>query len=91
MEFDFLQQFPRRMKSVGMYSLLVKNSWQKTTWKQFDFDTLDEQLNLIYAVLLYVMEQSLKEESCTIDDISAYVDLLCNQYFGKVMTLRIFW
>ena len=86
MEYDFLQQFPRRMKSVGMYSLLVKNSWQKTTWKQFDFDSMDEQLNMIFAVLLFVMEQSLKEEPCTIDDISAYVDSLCSQYFGKRMT-----
>lgn len=86
MEYDFLQQFPKRMKSVGMYSLLVKNSWQKTTWKQFDFDSMDEQLNMIFAVLLFVMEQSLKEEPCTIDDISAYVDLLGNQYFGKRMT-----
>lgn len=86
MEYDFLQQFPRRMKSVGMYSLLVKNSWQKTTWKQFDFDSMDEQLNMIFAVLLFVMEQSLKEEPCTIDDISAYVDLIGNQYFGKHMT-----
>lgn len=86
MEYDFLQQFPRRMKSVGMYSLLVKNSWQKTTWKQYDFDNMDEQLNMIFAVLLFVMEQSLREEPCTIDDISAYVDLLGNQYFGKRMT-----
>ncbi len=86
MEYDFLQQFPKRMKSVGMYSLLVKNSWQKTTWKQFDFDTMDEQLNMIFAVLLFVMEQSLKEEPCTMDDISAYVDFISNQYFGKRMT-----
>ncbi len=86
MEYDFLQQFPKRMKSVGMYSLLVKNSWQKTTWKQFDFDTMDEQLNMIFAVLLFVMEQSLKEEPCTMDDIGAYVDFISNQYFGKRMT-----
>lgn len=86
MEYDFLQQFPKRMKSVGMYSLLVKNSWQKTTWKQFDFDNMDEQLNMIFAVLLFVMEQSLKEEPCTMDDITAYVDLICNQYFDKRMT-----
>ena len=89
MEYDFLQQFPKRMKSVGMYSLLVKNSWQKTTWKQFDFDSMDEQLNMIFAVLLFVMEQSLKEEICTIDDISAYVDFIGNRYFEKHMTYEI--
>lgn len=89
MEFDFLQQFPQRMKSVGMYSLLVRNSWQKQIWKQYDYDTMDEQLNMIFAVLLFVMERSLREEPCTIDDISAYVDLLGNQYFGKHMTYEM--
>ncbi len=79
MKYTFLQQFSQRMKSVGMYSLLVKNSWQKTTWKQFMIESMDEQLSLIFAVLLFIMEQSLKEEPCTMDEISAYLDDICNQ------------
>ena len=59
--FDFLKQFPRRMKNVGLYSMLLLNSVQKTTWKQYGFMTADEQINMIYAVMLYIMEQSLKE------------------------------
>ena len=51
MEYDFLKQFSKRMKIVGMFSTLIKNSWQKTTWKQFGFETMDEQVNMIYAVL----------------------------------------
>lgn len=72
MKFDFLQQFPARMKTVGIYSLLVKNSAQKTTWKQFDIHTFDEQMNVIYAVLLYIMEQSLRDEPCTIEDVTSF-------------------
>lgn len=83
MEYDFLQQFAKRMNSVGMYAMLMKNSWQKTTWKTFDIESVEEQLNIIFSVLLYMMEQSLEEEICTIDDIAAYLDDICNHFFRK--------
>lgn len=85
MQYDFLKQFPRRMKSVGLYAMLIQNSIQKTTWKQYGFLKTDEQINLIFALLLYIMEQSLKEESCTMDDIGAYIDNVNVQYFKKNM------
>lgn len=74
------------MKNVGLYALLIQNSAQKTTWKQYGFLTLGEQLNLIFAVMLYIMEQSLKEEHCTMDDIGAYIDTVNTQHFRKDMT-----
>ncbi len=84
-QYEFLKNFPRRMKNVGLYALLIQNSIQKTTWKQYGFLKYDEQLNLIFAVMLYIMEQSLKEENCTMDDIGAYIDTLNMQYFEKNM------
>ena len=86
MQYEFLKHFPRRMKNVGLYALLIQNSAQKTTWKQYGFLTLGEQLNLIFAVMLYIMEQSLKEEHCTMDDIGAYIDTVNTQHFRKDMT-----
>lgn len=86
MEYDFLKQFSKRMKSVGMYSTLIKNSWQKTTWRQYGFESMDEQVNIIYAVLLFIMEYSLKEQPCTIDDISVFVDDICNRDFNKTLS-----
>lgn len=86
MQYEFLKNFPRRMKNVGLYALLVQNSSQKLTWRQYGFLKSDEQLNLIFAVLLYIMEQSLKEENCTMDDIGAYIDTLNVQYFEKNMS-----
>lgn len=74
MQYEFLRHFPRRMKNVGLYAVLVQNSLQKTTWKQHGFQKTDEQFNMIFAVMLYIMEQSLKEENCTMDDIGAYID-----------------
>ena len=86
MQYEFLKHFPRRMKHVGAYALLFANSSQKTIWKQYGFQKLDEQVNVIFALLLYLMEQSLKEENCTIDDIGAYMDSLNMRYFGRNMS-----
>lgn len=86
MQYDFLKDFPKRMKNVGLYAILIQNSSQKTTWKQYGFLKQDEQLNMIFAVMLYIMEQSLKEENCTMDDIGAYIDTLNVQYFEKNMS-----
>ena len=62
MQYEFLKQFPKRMKHVGMYALVLQNSSQKQTWKQYGFLKTDEQINIIFALMLYIMEQSLKEE-----------------------------
>lgn len=86
MQYDFLKQFPRRMKNVGMYATLIQNCVQKTTWKQYGFTKADEQINLVFTVMLYIMEQSLKEEACTIDDIGTYIDTVNMQYLGKEMS-----
>lgn len=71
---------------MGAYVLLFANSSQKTIWKQYGFLKLDEQVNVIFALLLYLMEQSLKEENCTVDDIGAYMDSLNMRYFEKNMS-----
>lgn len=86
MQYEFLKHFPKRMKNVGLYTILIQNSIQKTTWKQYEFMKTDEQLNLIFAVMLYIMEQSLKEEICTMDDIGAYIDTINMQYLKKQMS-----
>lgn len=83
MQYEFLKQFPRRMKHVGMFAILLQNSAQKQTWKNYGLLKMDEQLNIIFALLLYIMEQSLKEENCTLDDIGGYLDILNSTYFHK--------
>lgn len=86
MQYDFLMQFPKRMKHVGMYGILIQNSAQKQIWKNYGFLKMDEQLNFIFALMLYIMEQSLKEENCTLDDIGAFLDYLNSTYFYKNMS-----
>ncbi len=86
MQYEFLKQFPRRMKNVGLYALLLSNSSQKTIWKKYGFESEDEQLNVVFSVLLYIMEQSLKEENCTIDDIGVFIDNINMRHFRRPMS-----
>lgn len=83
MQYEFLKKFPRRMKNVGLYAVIIQNSSQKLSWKQYGFTKFDEQINLLFKVLLYIMEQSLKEEKCTMDDIATYIDTINVQYLRK--------
>lgn len=85
MQYEFLEQFARRMKSVGRYAVLLRMSMNKQTWKQYGFEENDEQINLLFSVLLYIMEQSLKDENCTVDDIAAFLDDLNTSYFRKAI------
>ena len=84
-EMDFLKDFEKRMRSVGRYSVLISNSLQKTTWKQYGVDSADEQINMIFTVLLYIMEYSLKEEDCTIDDIAGFIGEVNDLFYKRDM------
>lgn len=88
MQYDFLKQFANRMKHVGMYSILLANSYQKQTWKQYGIVKIDEQVNFIFLLLMYIMEQSLREENCTIDDICVYLDDINTTYFQKPISFE---
>ncbi|MBU3192823.1 hypothetical protein [Clostridium algidicarnis] len=83
MVFDYLNNFNIRMKKIGYYSLIFRNSIMKNNWKKYGFDEYDEQENLIFTVLLYIMEQSLKEEVCTLDNITDFIDEINDLYYKK--------
>ncbi|WP_252229734.1 hypothetical protein [Clostridium sp. ZBS15] len=86
MDFSFLDVQHIRMKKIGAYALLFRNSIAKGTWKKYGFEEGYEQDNLIFSVLLYIMEQSLKEEICTIDYIGSFIDELNFLHFKKEIT-----
>lgn len=71
------------MKNVGLYAFLFKNSMSKTTWKQYGFEDFYEQINMLFIVLLFIMEQSLKDEPCTMDDIGDFIDTVNMRSFKK--------
>ena len=64
----------------------ILHSLSNKETKNYGFLKMDEQLNIIFALMLYIMEQSLKEENCTLDDIGAFLDHLNTTYFYKNMS-----
>ncbi|MBD7912481.1 MULTISPECIES: hypothetical protein [Clostridium] len=88
MKLDFLNQQYERMKKIGAYSLLFRNSISKRTLDKYGFTEGYEQDNLIISVLVFIMEQSLKEEPCTIDDIAVFIDEVNNVYYKKQITFE---
>lgn len=83
MYFDFLDSNHIRMKKIGAYAVLFRNSMAKVTWKKYGFEEGYEQENMIFAILLYIMEQSLKEEVCTLDNIATFIDEVNSVYYKK--------
>ena len=76
MEKDFLKGFRKRMQFVARYSVLCGNSIDRVVkWRSFGINTRDEQINMLFSVLLYIMEYSLKEEDCTKDMEKEGLDL----------------
>ena len=86
MDLNFLNVHHLRMKKIGAYALLFRNSIQKGTWKKYGFEEGYEQDNIIFALLLFIMEKSLKEEICTIDDIGQFIDEVNSINFKKTLS-----
>lgn len=85
MEFDYLKQFEDRMKHMGMYTMLIKNIINKKTLAGYGFVKEEEQITVVFSIMLFIMEQSLKDENCTIDDIALFFDELNTYFFHKNM------
>lgn len=83
---DFLKNFEQRMKCVGRYAVLCSNSFDKKLWKEYGIETRDGQLNMLFTLLLFIMEYSLKEENCTMDEITAFVENISCEYYGNKLT-----
>ena len=82
--YDFLKNFHLRMRNISSSALLYKSVVYKDTLNTiYGFKEYDEQLNLIYMLLLYIMHQSLKEEECTLDDMALYLEDINEMYFRK--------
>ncbi|MGL4874879.1 MAG: hypothetical protein ACRC30_09550 [Clostridium sp.] len=83
MELNFLDTQYERMKKIGAYALLFRNSISKGTWKSYGFTEGHEQDNVIFSILLYIMEQSSKEEICTMDNITGFIESLNDVHLKK--------
>ena len=82
MRYEFLRNFQHRMKTVGSFVRLLENCARKEAWKQCGFDSLAVQVTMLFAVLLFIMEQSSRGEACTLDDIAGFIGGIGPEHFG---------
>ena len=71
------------MKNVGLYANLVRSIIQKTSWNKYELNNDEEQINMVFSVLLFVMEKSLKDDHCTLDDIGVFIDDINSEFYKK--------
>lgn len=82
--YDFLDNFQQRMKNVSASALLHRSVVYKDTLSStYGFTEYDEQINLVYTLLRYIMDKSLKEEYCTLDDMAVFLEEINLEYFKK--------
>ncbi len=73
MKNSYLNDFSDRMEHVGLYAILLENLASKQSFEKYGLDTFSKQVNLIFAILLFVMEKTLLEETCTKDDLLQFI------------------
>ena len=86
MQYDFLKNFPQRMKNVGLYTTLAGNITSRTKWNEYGFEKNNERINIVFSILLFIMEKSLREEICTIDDITVFIDDINDAFYHKELS-----
>lgn len=82
---SFLNNFDKRMKFVGRFFMLFANM-NRDFYKNSGFTDTSEQTAVTFSIMLFIMEKSLREENCTIDDIASFLDELNSRYWHKEMS-----
>lgn len=82
--YNFLEEFEKRMEIVGIVESIVnrknRNMEIEKLFKEHDF------LNLVFSVLLYIMEKTLSEDSdCDINHISNFLLSILPEYYNIIL------
>lgn len=85
MKYEFLREFPRRMKVAGSWALLMEGCLRKgrrESWKHLGFESFDAEVGMLLAIMLYIMDLSSKGENCTLDGIANFAGDVAAEHFG---------
>jgi hypothetical protein len=82
--YDFLNNFHKRMEKLS-YSFLIDNKVSTLTAFKDYFSSL-ELINLVYSLMCFVLDRSLKDEECTLNSIAVLLEELSSEYYDKMLT-----
>jgi hypothetical protein len=81
--YDFLNNFHKRMEKLS-YSFLIDNKVSMLTSASKYFSSL-ELINLVYSLMCYVLDRSLRDEECLLQNMSAFMEELSSAYYDRVL------
>lgn len=67
------------------YSFLIDNKVSTLTAFK-DYFTSLELINLVYSLMCYVLDKSLKDEECTLNNMALLLEELCGRYYDKSLS-----
>lgn len=81
--YDFLNNFHKRMEKLS-YSFLIDSKVATLTTFKDKFTPL-ELINLVYSLMCFVLDKSLKDEECTLSSMSSLLQDLVIGYYDKTL------
>ncbi|MGI6759685.1 MAG: hypothetical protein ACOX40_07925 [Bacilli bacterium] len=81
---EFLNNFHKRMEKLSYSYLIDSKAATLTFYKEYFTDI--EFINLIYTLMVFILEKSLKSEDCTLDDMSVFLEGIILKYFKLELT-----
>lgn len=79
--YDFLNNFHKRMEKLS-YSFLIDNKVSTLNSYKDYFNSL-QLINLVYSLMCFVLDRSLKDEECTLNNMSSLVSELAERYYQR--------
>ncbi|MDV3426495.1 MAG: hypothetical protein LIR50_04820, partial [Bacillota bacterium] len=82
--YDFLNNFDKRMEKLS-YSFLIDNKVSTLTAFKNNFSSI-ELINLVYSLMCFVLDKSLKDEECILSDMSSFLEDIASKYYNKSLS-----
>lgn len=82
--YDFLNNFHKRMEKLS-YSFLIDHKVSTLTAFKDYFSSL-ELINLVYSLMCFVLDRSLKDEECTLTNMASLLEELAAKYYDRPLT-----
>lgn len=81
---DIFNGFYKRIRKIAPEAVLYKSIERKDSLSTtYGFEGFDEKVNIVFALLVYILQQSLKDEECTLKDMAEHLEFVNLEYFHK--------
>jgi len=82
--FEFLRNFEKRMEKLSYSFLIDYVVATKNLINNYGFDNI-QGINLVYTLMCFVLDKSLKDEECTLEHMSSFLDNIISKYYSQTL------